>query len=237
MTAVFRAALAWWRDKEWRSIRRWFGLAVCALFACAAVVAALGTLARSFAPPQVTDDASTPAHALDPLIAQVAAQQMPPHWDWRLLKAMVRKESNYKPDARSPGGAVGLTQMLPQTARHMGLNRRQFFDPQANLSAGTRYLRSIYDRFHAVPDKAPHWHRTRLAIAGYNAGPGRVRRAMKKAGSYRWQHMSQYLPDSTQHHVERIVDDFYPRYSDLSQSPGRPRIGRWKSSLRFWGDS
>ena len=64
---------------------------------------------------------------------------MPPTWDWRLLKAMVRQESNYNAQATSGGGAVGLTQMLPATARNMGLNSRQFYDPKPTswLALGT----------------------------------------------------------------------------------------------------
>jgi soluble lytic murein transglycosylase-like protein len=84
--------------------------------------------------------------------------------DPRLLAALVRAESGFRADARSHAGAVGLTQLMPATARGLGVDPH---DPVANLDGGARYLKSMLDRFGSAP----------LALAAYNAGPGRVERA------------------------------------------------------------
>ena len=79
-----------------------------------------------------------------------------------LFDAMIIQESRYNPLALSSKRAFGLTQLMPATAAHMGVNR---FDVVDNLRGGARYLRSHLDRFGRVD----------LALAAYNAGPGRVR--------------------------------------------------------------
>jgi soluble lytic murein transglycosylase-like protein len=79
-----------------------------------------------------------------------------------LLEAVVWQESRWNPAAVSPVGARGLAQLMPGTARQMGVNAR---DPQANLEGGARYLRMQLDAFGGDVEKA---------LAAYNAGPGRV---------------------------------------------------------------
>lgn len=81
--------------------------------------------------------------------------------DPNLLTALVHQESGFRADARSGAGAIGLTQLMPATARELGVDPT---DPLANLDGGARYLRQQLDRFRSVP----------LALAAYNAGPGRV---------------------------------------------------------------
>jgi soluble lytic murein transglycosylase-like protein len=82
-----------------------------------------------------------------------------------LLEALVWQESRWREDARSPVGAQGLAQLMPGTARYLGVNPA---DPFANLEGGARYLREQLDRFDGDLEKA---------LAAYNAGPGRVERA------------------------------------------------------------
>ncbi|GHC93759.1 lytic transglycosylase domain-containing protein [Novosphingobium pokkalii] len=82
-----------------------------------------------------------------------------------LLEALVWQESRWRPQAVSSAGAVGLGQLMPGTARTLGVNPR---DPVANLRASARYLKSLLDRF----DGNIEW-----ALAAYNAGPERVARA------------------------------------------------------------
>ena len=82
-----------------------------------------------------------------------------------LIEAMVWQESRWRHDAVSPVGAQGLTQLMPGTARDLGVDPR---DPFANLEGGARYLREQLDRFDGDLEKA---------LAAYNAGPGRVERA------------------------------------------------------------
>lgn len=82
--------------------------------------------------------------------------------DPKLLHALVTVESAYRVDAVSPAGAAGLTQLMPGAASDLGVTDR--FDPAANLSGGADYLARQLLRFGDV----------RLALAAYNAGPGRV---------------------------------------------------------------
>jgi soluble lytic murein transglycosylase-like protein len=82
-----------------------------------------------------------------------------------LIEALVWQESRWRADARSPVGARGLAQLMPGTARYLGVNPD---DPLANLEGGARYLREQIDRFGGDIEQA---------LAAYNAGPGRVIRA------------------------------------------------------------
>ncbi len=82
-----------------------------------------------------------------------------------LLEALVWQESRWRPDAVSHAGARGLAQLMPGTARYLGVNPD---DPMQNLEGGARYLREQLDRFDGDLEKA---------LAAYNAGPGRVIRA------------------------------------------------------------
>lgn len=83
--------------------------------------------------------------------------------DPMLVKALIQVESNYKPRARSPKGAMGLMQLMPSTAREYKV--RNPFDPRANIEAGIKHLKSLIDRFGEE-----------LALAAYNAGEGAVRK-------------------------------------------------------------
>ncbi|WP_461307475.1 lytic transglycosylase domain-containing protein [Albidovulum sp.] len=80
-----------------------------------------------------------------------------------LFLRLVQRESGWNPSARSHKGARGLAQLMPATARRLGVDPD---DPRANLDGGARYLRMMYDRF-------GDW---RLALAAYNAGPEAVER-------------------------------------------------------------
>ena len=78
-----------------------------------------------------------------------------------LFLRLVQQESGWNPNARSHKGALGLAQLMPQTARSLGVDP---YDVRQNLEGGARYLRTQYDTF-------GNW---RLALAAYNAGPGAV---------------------------------------------------------------
>ena len=82
-----------------------------------------------------------------------------------LLEALIWQESRWRPQAVSPAGARGLTQLMPGTARDMGVNPD---DPIANLEGGARYLRLMLNTFGGDVEKA---------LAAYNAGPARVAKA------------------------------------------------------------
>lgn len=85
--------------------------------------------------------------------------------DPRLVAAVASRESDYDPNAVSTAGACGIMQIMPATARFLGL--ADIFDARANIFAGTRYLRTLLDTFHGDLD---------LTLAAYNAGPGAVQR-------------------------------------------------------------
>lgn len=82
-----------------------------------------------------------------------------------LLDALVWTESRYNPFAISKAGAVGLGQLMPGTAKDLGVTNR--YDPRANIFGAARYLRHMIDKFGVV----------HLALAAYNAGPRAVERA------------------------------------------------------------
>ena len=95
-----------------------------------------------------------------PLISAVACEAGVPVG---LFDALVAQESQYNPQIVSPKGAVGLTQLMPGTAAYLRVFNSR--DPLQNLRGGARYLREHLDEFKRVD----------LALAAYNAGPGRVR--------------------------------------------------------------
>lgn len=113
--------------------------------------------------------------------------------DPALLSAMINRESGGNPSALSPKGAMGLTQIMPDTARELGVDPR---DPNQAIDGGARYLAQQVQTFGSDAK----------ALAAYNAGPGAVKKAIGKAeADGKPEAWLTYLPDETQKYVPAIL--------------------------------
>lgn len=94
--------------------------------------------------------------------------------DTALVHAVIKVESNYNPKAVSIAGAIGLMQLLPETAADYGVESREaLFDPEVNVKAGVRHLKRLLIKYKNLSH----------ALEAYNAGEG-VTKAFRKSGAY-----------------------------------------------------
>ena len=120
--------------------------------------------------------------AFDHLIEKSAQRHQVPK---ELIKAVIKVESNFNPRATSPKGAMGLMQLMPGTARDLGVCHA--YNPEENIEGGTRYLRELLDRYRGnVP----------MALAAYNWGPGNLEKGRS-------------LPRETRNYLE-LVGRYFP---------------------------
>jgi len=112
----------------------------------------------------------------DPLIKKYASNL---GWDWRFVSSIVYQESQFDPRARSWAHARGLMQLMPATARELGVRDRT--DPEQNLRAGTTYLAELWDRWSNIPDST---QRLKFTLASYNCGYHHVLDAQRLTEKY-----------------------------------------------------
>lgn len=142
------------------------------------------------APPPAEEGPSLPAApGGDWLEALTAAASRRYGVDQGLIKAVIHAESNGNPNAVSHAGAQGLMQLMPSTAQGLGVT--DSFDPEQNVMGGTKFLKSLLDRYNGDIDKA---------LAAYNWGPGHVDRGGSR------------MPAETRAYLAR-VKGYYARYT------------------------
>jgi len=158
----------------------------------AALRALLGTSGGA-APPAPPEPGCAPARARAGADAAAAVARLRAILDASLryavsadlIRSVIRHESAGDPAAVSPKGAMGLMQLMPGTARELGVGCA--FDPRQNVLGGTRYLRALRDRFGSWPG----------ALAAYHAGPARAE--------------SGRLPAETRRYVARVLEGWRGR--------------------------
>lgn len=121
-----------------------------------------------------------------------AAEHVPAELVW-----LAEVESGFDAHARSPAGAVGMFQLMPATAKNLGLSLFPFDQrkqPEAAARVAARYLRQLHEKF-------GDW---RLAVAAYNSGEGTVSRLLKRYGATSYERIATHLPAETQMYVPKV---------------------------------
>lgn len=114
----------------------------------------------------------------DPLFKQYAKEI---DWDWRMLASLAYTESNFDTTAVSWAGAKGLMQLMPATARAMGIPPGKEQNPEESIKAAIKYIAATDRSFSMIPDKQ---ERLKFILASYNAGLGHIYDAMALADKY-----------------------------------------------------
>lgn len=194
--------------------------------ALAAILAGMG-IAAGVADRTAGPDGLRPT-PWDAAIREVCRRHMPPGWDWRILKAMVYRESRFDPGARSPSGAAGLCQITPAAARALGCPVESLRQPEANLEAGARLLRRCWEAAEGLPDDPPQRSRSRAAVAAYAAGRGALDRARAACGpaGRSWRALSAGLPAPARAHADAVFERVYPRVRRVHPAPCLRNRGR-----------
>jgi membrane-bound lytic murein transglycosylase D len=139
------------------------------------------------------------------------AAGLPPELAW-----LAEVESTFNPDARSPVGACGLYQLMAATARSLGLSvilPDERTDPAKNARAAAQYLRQLYGRFDDWP----------LAIAAYNAGPGRIGRLLAGRPVKTFAGIATALPSETRMYVPKVLATLAVRAGTAPENLAAPK--------------
>lgn len=123
-------------------------------------------------------------------------------WDWRLLSSVIYQESRFVADEESWAGAKGLMQLMPATAKELGV--RDITDPVQNIKGGTSYLHQLWNRWEEIPDSV---QRIKFTLASYNCGYSHVVDAKRLAEKY------EANPKVWDENVEEyLLNLMYPEY-------------------------
>jgi soluble lytic murein transglycosylase-like protein len=135
------------------------------------------------------------------LAAQIHSAALAANIKPRIAFGLVKAESSFRTKAVSPVGAVGLTQLLPSTARWLvpGTTRRDLMVPQTNLRVGFKYLRHLIDQYDG---------NEKLALTAYNRGPGTVSKLLKRGRNPDNGYAEKVLTGSSTRHVRLMNAKF-----------------------------
>ncbi len=123
-------------------------------------------------------------------------------WDWRFLSSLIFHESRFNPNEKSWAGAVGLMQLMPRTAKELGVTNPR--DPNQNVKAGTTYLKQMWERWEEIPDST---QRIKFTLASYNCGYSHVKDAQRLTEKYGG------IPTLWDRNVEEyVLNLMYPEY-------------------------
>lgn len=147
---------------------------------------------------------SRPREVISPYDSLIKASADSIDIDWRMLAAIIYKESRFHIEARSYRGASGLMQMMPSTAEHYGVSDP--LDPESNIEAGAKFFGGLVRRYRKVA--ADEDERYKFALAAYNAGMGRVDDILNLAklrdkDSGYWEDAAEVIPEM---HDESVMD-------------------------------
>jgi membrane-bound lytic murein transglycosylase F len=117
--------------------------------------------------------------------------------DWRLIVAQIMQESRFRKEAESPVGARGLMQLMPETASEIKRELDFLYilqNPRENIAAGIYHMKKIFNLY----NKTDYINRTKLSLASYNCGVGRIKDAQDiarfyKKSPYQWRYIREYL--------------------------------------------
>lgn len=156
-----------------------------------------------------------------------------PHFDWRWFKSQAIVESNLRPNVKSPRGAVGLMQILPSTfaeIKKLNPHFSKIEHPRWNIAAGIYYDRMLYRKWD-LPSERDRFY---LALASYNAGYVRMRRAYNRTSQpiESWEQVKSNAPGETRAYVSRIR-----KLMDLDKPKSRSRLRGVQKLLKDNKDS